>query len=119
MALYTAKLPLLFLYIRTFGVVKWLRYTCIVLVVLGGLGFVSTATYASVTCSPQLHSDEFPPIAFFKCIEGITNACIARASFSLTMDVFMFFLPLPVIKGLNMPFRRKAGLALVFMAGLL
>jgi hypothetical protein len=119
MALYTAKLPLLFLYIRTFSIIKWLRYTCITLVVVGGLGFVSTATYASVTCSPQIHGHEFPPVFFGGCIMGITNACLARASVSLTMDLVMFFLPLPVIKNLKLPFRRKAGLALVFMAGLL
>jgi hypothetical protein len=117
MALYTAKLPLLFFYIRTFAVVKWLRYTSWALVVVGGLGFLGTATYASVECSPQIHGDEFPPVAFFTCILGITNACIARASISLTMDVILFFLPMPVIKGLNLPTRRKAGLALVFTAG--
>ncbi|KAH7309889.1 hypothetical protein B0I35DRAFT_440775 [Stachybotrys elegans] len=119
MALYTAKLPLLFLYMRTFGLVKWLRHTAMALVVVGGISFIATAVYASVTCSPALHRDEFPPAAFFTCIVGITNACMARGSISLIMDVIMFILPLPVIKGLNMPFRRKAGLAFVFMAGLL
>ncbi|RYP46630.1 hypothetical protein DL768_007194 [Monosporascus sp. mg162] len=35
------------------------------------------------------------------------------------MDLIMFALPLPVIKKLQLPFRRKIGLALVFMTGLL
>ncbi|RYP86359.1 hypothetical protein DL769_000743 [Monosporascus sp. CRB-8-3] len=95
--MYTAKLPLLLLFIRTFGIEKWLRWTCKFLIIFGMLGFLATAT----------------------CITAVTHGAISRGSLSLTMDLIMFALPLPVIKKLHLPFRRKIGLALVFMTGLL
>ncbi|KAI0096817.1 hypothetical protein F4776DRAFT_658602 [Hypoxylon sp. NC0597] len=116
-AMYTAKLPLLFLFIRLFGVEKWLRWTCRFLIVFGLLGFLTAATYTSVSCSPQLHIVAVPFL--FKCVTAVTNGCISRGSLSLTMDLVMFVLPLPVITKLKLPLRRKLGLVLVFMTGLL
>ncbi|KAI1165315.1 hypothetical protein F5B18DRAFT_649797 [Nemania serpens] len=115
--MYTAKLPLLFLYIQTFGIKRWLRWTCKFLIVFSGLGFLTAATYGAVSCSPPLNGVDLP--ALFKCVTGITHACISRGSLSLTVDLIMFVLPLPIIKDLKLQRRRKIGLALVFMTGLL
>lgn len=118
MAMYTAKLPLLFLFIRTFGIKVWLRWTCRILVMFGALGFLASATYATTQCSPALHPGGGQPF-LLTCIQGVTHGTIARGSLSLFIDIILFFLPFPVLKSLNMPFRRKLGLAFVFMAGLL
>ncbi|CAI6043639.1 unnamed protein product [Clonostachys chloroleuca] len=108
--------PPLFLYIRTFGVERWLRRTCHFLAIMGFVGFISTATYTSVECSPQRHEET--PLFLFSCITAVTNGCIARASVSMAMDVPMFVLPIPVIWKLHMPLRRKIGLAMVFVVGI-
>ncbi|KAI1250341.1 hypothetical protein MGN70_007394 [Eutypa lata] len=114
--MYTAKLPLIFLLIRTFGIEMWLRRTCQALVIIGLLGFLGSAIYTGISCSPALNV--VSPLYLFKCITAVTQGTITRGSVSLMMDVVLFFLPLKVIKKLHLPLRRKIGLGLVFMTGL-
>lgn len=116
-AIYSAKLPLLFMLKRTFGVKIWFRWTCIFLIVFGTLGGVVTLLYASITCSPDLHTPT-PPF-LFACVTAVTNATIARGSLSLAVDIVIFILPISIIVNLKMPARRKIGLAIVFATGLL
>ncbi|CAG9994616.1 unnamed protein product [Clonostachys byssicola] len=116
-ALYTAKLPLISLLIRTFGIKRWLQITCKILVVLGFIGFMATAIYPTVRCSPQLHTVN--PMFLITCITSIADVTIPRGSISITIDVLLFVLPLPIIQTLKLPFRKKLGLVLVFIAGVL
>jgi hypothetical protein len=116
-AVYSAKLPLLFMLIRIFGIKDWLRWTCIFLIVVGTLGGVVTLLYAGISCSPDLH-EPTPPF-LFSCVGALTNATIARGSISLAVDVIVFVVPIPVIVDLKMPLRRKIGVAFVFATGLL
>ncbi|KAJ5456701.1 hypothetical protein N7530_011975 [Penicillium desertorum] len=116
-AVYSAKLPLLFMLIRIFGIKDWLRWTCIFLIVVGTLGGVITLLYAGISCSPDLH-EPTPPF-LFSCVGALTNATIARGSISLAVDVIVFVVPIPVIVDLKMPLRRKIGVAFVFATGLL
>ncbi|KAJ6139648.1 hypothetical protein N7471_006134 [Penicillium samsonianum] len=116
-AIYSAKLPLLFMLIRIFGIKDWLRWMCICLIVVGTLGGVITLLYAGISCSPDLH-EPTPPF-LFSCVGALTNATIARGSISLAIDVIAFVVPIPIIVNLKMPLRRKIGVAFVFATGLL
>ncbi|KAI2792040.1 hypothetical protein POX_b02073 [Penicillium oxalicum] len=116
-AIYSAKLPLLFMLMRIFGIKRWLRWTCQFLVVFGTLGGLITLLYAGISCSPNLHRPT-PPF-LFSCVTALTDATIARGSISLAIDVIVFILPIPVIVGLKMPLRRKIGLSLAFTTGLI
>jgi hypothetical protein len=116
-AIYSAKLPLLFMLIRTFGIKNWLRWSCIFLIVFGTLGGLATLLYAGISCSPDLH-EPTPPF-LFSCVAALTDATIARGSISLAIDVAVFIIPIPVIVNLKMPLRRKIGVAFAFGTGLL
>ncbi|KAJ5919760.1 hypothetical protein N7454_009595 [Penicillium verhagenii] len=116
-AIYSAKLPLLFMLKRTFGIKKWLRWSCLTLIILGTLGGVITLLYAGISCSPDLHKPTTPFL--FSCVDALTDATIARGSISLAVDVVTFILPIPIIVNLKMPLRRKIGLAFAFATGLL
>lgn len=116
-AIYSAKLPLLFMLNRTFGVKRWFRWTCLFLIIFGTLGGVITLLFASISCSPSLH-EPTPPF-LFSCVTALTNATIARGSLSLAVDVIVFVLPIPIIVNLKMPLRRKIGLGIAFATGLL
>jgi len=116
-AIYSAKLPLLFMLRRTFGIKKWLRRACLFLIVFGTLGGVITLLFAGISCSPDLHQPT-PPF-LFSCVTALTNATIARGSISLAIDVIIFILPIPIIIDLKLPLRRKIGLGIAFGTGLL
>ncbi|KAJ5947823.1 hypothetical protein N7466_000838 [Penicillium verhagenii] len=116
-AIYSAKLPLLFMLKRTFGIKKWLRWSCLTLIIFGTLGGVITLLYAGISCSPDLHKPTTPFL--FSCVAALTDATIARGSISLAVDVVTFVLPIPIIVNLKMPLRRKIGLGFAFATGLL
>lgn len=116
-ATYSAKLPLLFLLMRTFGARKWLHWSCLALIISGTLGGLVTLLFASISCSPGLHQPT-PPF-LFSCVTALTNATIARGSISLAEDVIIFVLPMPIIVSLKMPLRRKIGLGVAFATRLL
>lgn len=116
-AIYSAKLPLLFMLIRAFGIKTWLRWSCVFLIIFGTLGGVITLLYAGISCSPDFHEQTVPFL--FSCITALTDATIARGSLSLVIDVAVFILPIPVIVNLKMTLRRKIGVAFAFGTGLL
>ncbi|PYI05121.1 hypothetical protein BO78DRAFT_419980 [Aspergillus sclerotiicarbonarius CBS 121057] len=116
-AIYSAKLPLLFMLMRTFGIKKWLRWTCLFLIIFGTLGGVISLLYAGIACSPNLHEPTAPFLV--SCVDALTDATVARGSLSLAIDVIVFILPLPIIVNLKMPLRKKIGLAFAFATGLL
>ncbi|RAL15146.1 uncharacterized protein BO97DRAFT_421939 [Aspergillus homomorphus CBS 101889] len=116
-AIYSVKLPLLFMLIRTFGIKTWLRWTCLFLITFGTLGGLTTLLYAGISCSPDLHEPTTPFLV--SCVSVLTDATIARGSLSLFIDVIVFILPLPIILKLKMPLRKRIGLAFAFATGLL
>ncbi|KAI9650215.1 hypothetical protein NHQ30_000228 [Ciborinia camelliae] len=116
-AIYSAKLPLLFMLMRIFGVKRWFHWTCLFLIISGTLGGVITLLFASISCSPDLHKST--PLFLVSCVTDLTNATIARGSLSLAVDVITFIIPIPVIVNLKMPLRRKIGLGIAFATGLL
>lgn len=114
-AIYSAKIPLLVFFIRTFGSKAWLRRISQFLILAGIIAGLVTLLFAGISCSPDVH-EPGPPF-LFKCVTALTEATIARGAISLAMDVVMFVMPIPIIVKLQMPLRRKIALGLVFMTG--
>lgn len=114
-AMYFAKLPVLIFLIRIFGIQKWLRYTAYFLMVITALGFLASALWTGLQCSPNLHkADE----AFlFNCVSATLYTTVSRNSLSLAVDLVIFFMPLPLIAQLKLARRKKIGVGLVFLAG--
>ncbi|KAI1504831.1 hypothetical protein F5X99DRAFT_371110 [Biscogniauxia marginata] len=115
-AMYFAKLPLLILFLRSFGVKKWLRYTCYTLMVITAVGFLAAALYTGVNCSPEIHTSLGDPY-LFRCVSATFYTTVSRNSLSLIVDMVIFVLPLPIVTKLKLPLRKKIGLALVFLTG--
>jgi hypothetical protein len=114
-AMYFSKLPVLFLYIRTFGVQKWLRYTCWFLMVFNALGFICVMIYTGVMCSVELNPET--PQFLAQCVSITIYTTVSRNALSIAVDLVIFFLPLPIIAKLKLPFYKKLGVSLVFLTG--
>ncbi|KAF2683814.1 hypothetical protein K458DRAFT_42700 [Lentithecium fluviatile CBS 122367] len=114
-AMYFAKLPLLILFLRTFGIKKWLRYTCYFLVSFTAVGFLASAMYTGIQCSPEVYEPGVPFL--FQCVSATFYTTVSRNSLSLAVDVVIFILPLPIILKLKMALHKKIGIALVFLTG--
>ncbi|CAH0051929.1 unnamed protein product [Clonostachys solani] len=116
-AMWSSKVPVLLLYVRLFGIKRWLRYTCWILVVVTGLIFTAGAAYTSAICNTN--GNPITPVFMLECSNAASHAGVALGTVAIVTDVIIFVLPLPIIVKLKMSARRKGGLFLVFFTGLL
>ncbi|KAI1840834.1 hypothetical protein JX266_012982 [Neoarthrinium moseri] len=114
-AMYFAKLPILVLILRTFHVKKWLRYISYTLMSVTAVGFLASALWTGVHCSPGLHRQDQQFL--FGCVEATFYTTVSRNSLSLVVDLVIFVLPLPLIMKLKLPRNKKLGVAVIFLTG--
>ncbi|KAI1114482.1 hypothetical protein F5Y14DRAFT_170806 [Nemania sp. NC0429] len=116
LALWTCKAPILFLYIRLFGIKKWLRVISHTTLVLTALVYVSGIIAIPPACTPRTH----------ELSEGFIDNCQIRTrminvylgSVSVLADVIILVLPMPVVFGLKLLVRSRIGLVFLFLSGL-
>jgi hypothetical protein len=113
--IWLCKTPLIFLYLRLFHVKRWLRRACYAVLAIGfippAVALITTAVY----CAPRNTEDVDKPVC--GNMSGLFNTIIGL--FSVLTDVALFIIPLPIIKELNLPTRRKIGLGSVFLVGIM
>ncbi|KAI1120269.1 hypothetical protein F5Y10DRAFT_290040 [Nemania abortiva] len=116
LSLATSKIPILFLYIRLFGVKRWLKILSYVLLFVLVVLIVVSIVAIAVVCAP--HAEIEPQSHLLKCNNWSAHNGIATGIFSLVLDIIIFLLPIPIIINLRLPTSRKIGLAVVFASGL-
>lgn len=115
MSLTFTKLSILLQYLRIFKLRKLLIACYTLMTIVGLYGFEMFITGA-FPCWPVASFWDFhlKGICFPKEDIWFTNAAL-----NIATDLMIFMLPIPVIKGLNLPSRQKAALLGVFMLGFL
>jgi hypothetical protein len=115
--LWSAKAPILFLFVKIFGVRRWLRYACYATLSISALtwilALIPTLTRCPVNDSSFGLSD-LPVCIFGSSLSGIISSCMAIA-----VDITIFFLPIGPILALKLPLSRRLGVILVFCLGIL
>lgn len=110
-----AKSPLLLLYTKIFSSQPWVRRTSYITLVCGFLGFTATSIAGTLENPGNKVLDLKFWAGFLARSYGVA---VANAVFNLCMDIVAFVVPLPIIYRLQLPIRKKLGLALLFMVGL-
>ena len=78
---------------------------------------ISGAILISVKCSP---GDNNVDVEWLQvCIHNGLKVGVWTGSWSILSDIILFVLPLPVIFKLQVPMKKRIGLAVVFMTALL
>ncbi|KAK4168228.1 hypothetical protein QBC43DRAFT_116120 [Cladorrhinum sp. PSN259] len=115
---YFAKVPILLLYLRLFGgVYKWLRFTCYMLFILPIFILAGSASYCAAYCAPD--NKTVDQMFAVNCLRAIAIVCVFNGVFALVTDIIIFILPLPAVAQLTLPRKKKLGLVLIFLSGLL
>ena len=115
--IYFAKAAILTLYLRIFApkiIMRVLIYSA--LAILFPVYFAMIPV-ASVYCTPR-HGGTWNLSLLEQCHKTATLS-VVQGVFGVVSDIYIFTLPLPVIYNLNLAFRKRIGLLLVFMAGIL
>lgn len=110
------KTSILLLYLRIFNKVKWFRWTCIGLIFIVNFYCIASVVITIFQCHPVQR-------AWDRSIDG---SCIdngkfwyANAGYSITTDLIILCVPMPLVKKLQIPKVQKAALSMVFMLGVL
>ncbi|KAG4444141.1 hypothetical protein IFR05_000370 [Cadophora sp. M221] len=114
-AVSTVKLSILIFYLRL-STSKTFRYFVFGGMIFVALWFVSFETVIAMTCDTPEDPVGFTGSRLDHCVSnrpttkyhGITN---------ILTDFFVYFLPIPLLWGLNMPPKRRFGLIFVFAVG--
>ncbi|KAI0466123.1 hypothetical protein F4859DRAFT_332783 [Xylaria cf. heliscus] len=116
LALWTCKAPILFLYLRLFGIKKWLRITSYTILTVTAAVYASGIIAVPPACTPRTRN----------LSEDFINNCQGRTrminvylgSVSVLADIVILILPLPIVFGLKLVVKSRVGLLLLFLSGL-
>jgi hypothetical protein len=79
--------------------------------------YTAAAIYGTVICAPDnkvLDTDYL-----LNCINPSLKIGVYNGTISLISDIIIFILPIPVIAKLQLPLKKKIGVAVVFTTGIL
>ncbi|KAI0971689.1 hypothetical protein F4678DRAFT_472207 [Xylaria arbuscula] len=109
-SIYFAKAPVLVLYVRLFGIRKWFRVTVWTTLGVSFFIFLGSLLYASVKCSAGKVYDQITELG---CINAGGRNGLVHGVASLTLDLIIFVLPLPIVFHLHLSTNKKIGFAIV------
>jgi hypothetical protein len=115
--MWSAKAPILLLYIRLFSIEKWLRITSYFILVATFIILMATSTVSAVLCAPGIH--EITPLFLADCATKNSRFGIAMAVVAVVTDIIIIILPLPIVARMQLPLHKKIGLIAVFFTGIL
>ncbi|KAL9118742.1 MAG: hypothetical protein Q9187_004710 [Circinaria calcarea] len=112
-----AKAAILMLYLRVFQVKRIIRF-----LIYFGLTFMFVLYWISVPlfsyyCTPRA-GEAWDLTLLGKCHVNAKLALV-QGVFGVVADIYIFILPLPTIYNLNLAYKKKVGLAAIFMTGIL
>jgi hypothetical protein len=117
-AIWTSKAPILLLYIRLFGVKKWLKVASYVTLICTFVVFFVGMVYVGVACDPGSKPKPLDAKFIQSCISKSTKTGVTLGTTSVIADVMILVLPIPVILKLQMATPKKIGLFIVFLTGI-
>ncbi|KAI1099494.1 hypothetical protein F4804DRAFT_83139 [Jackrogersella minutella] len=115
--MYFSKTPILVLYLRIFGIKTWVRLITYATLALSSVSFLTSFVVVGAICT---HRAEVGDVTLLgKCLMTTIQAGVANGSTAVITDIIIIILPLPIIASLSLPLRKKIGLAIIFLTGVL
>ncbi|KAK3312786.1 hypothetical protein B0H66DRAFT_568903 [Apodospora peruviana] len=116
-AMWSSKVPILLLYIRLFGLpTTWLRIISYSTIATTFLLFLSGVAITGQACTVH-PGEELTKDLLAVCMERGNLVGFGLGFVALATDVVILAIPLPVLASLKIPFRKKVGLFVIFLAG--
>jgi hypothetical protein len=118
-AIFFAKLSIFLLYLRLFGPDKWVRYLSYAGIAASLAVYSSTTLGYGILCVRRPGDTWLETQLSDRCLAGSKPLLYIQAVFGLVSDLYIFFLPVPVVWRLQMPVRRRIGVLVIFTTGIL
>lgn len=104
------------LYLRLFDSKLWFRYASWVGIVSAFVIYIHSVPLIASFCVPR-NGDRWASLATFARCKRASADALAQGAGNIALDMYLLLLPLPVICRLQMPLKRKIGVAAVFLFG--
>lgn len=117
--IFFAKLSIFLLYLRTFGPNRSLRYLAYFGIAINLAIYLGTSFAYGYLCVPRPSETWLQSQTSNRCLEEGKPLSYIQGVFGIVSDLFIWILPLPVIWKLQMSFRKKVGVSMIFATGLM
>lgn len=116
-SMYFAKLAVLLLYLKLFAPKKTIRY-----LIYFGMAFIFCAYWINVPlqslyCAPR--AGQAWDASILPNCNKLTILGVAQGVCGVSSDLYILFLPVPVVLSLNLPLERRLGVLAIFMVGIM
>ena len=118
-AIFFAKLSVLLLYLELFAINKQTRIMVAIAITIITSQCIATITGQAVLCVPRPGVSWDIGDATHNCMVVADLYGIFMAAISLFSDLFIIYIPMPVVWRLQLPLRKKVGISVVFFTGVL
>jgi len=118
-SMWSAKLPILLLYVRLFGMVTpWLRITAYAIAAVTFFFFLVGMSAMAAKCTPPSSMLLLTPDFFPECLDRGTFTGVLLGFVAVVTDLIIILLPLPVLSQLRLPPGKKVGVMVIFLTGI-
>lgn len=118
-SMWSAKAPVLLLFIRLFGVQRWVRIISILTLAILGVAILAADSYNAAKCAPPKKDIDITPAFLLNCSKASSEVGVGLGTIGVVADIIIFIVPLPVIAKLHLPLAKRIGITVVFLAGIL
>ncbi|KYK61251.1 hypothetical protein DCS_02393 [Drechmeria coniospora] len=115
--LWTTKAPILVVYVKLFGVKKWIVHSCYAGLALSGAAYMCAMAPTFLRCHPG--TDDTTMLHLGHCVTGTTLTGVISGFVALVQDMVILVLPMPCIYNLHLAPGKKLAVGAVFCSGFL
>ena len=114
------KSSLLLLYLELFSSLRWLVLFVYFGLWVTGLFYLSTTIRKLVLCAPksQTQLGLLLGLSSEKCLSQAQTLKIVIGAFNLASDIYLLGIPLAAVWPLQMALKRKIGVTMIFLTGI-
>jgi hypothetical protein len=113
-SVFFSKMSILLLYLRIFTIKPHTCTAIYMLMVLNAGTYLPSLVIFPYFCSPRIGESWTAAIAY-QCSNKSTVWTQISAALAVALDIFIFILPLPLLRGLQLSPKKKRGVMLTFL----
>lgn len=109
------KIAIIALFLRLFKIERWVRWVAYPTVLVNAAFAIGQCTVVLVGCTPQHGIWAIRP----ECGRWLSKIAVSGGALGVATDLIILALPLPIIYKLQLEYKKKLGLFVVFAMGIL
>ncbi len=111
------KISLFLLYYRVFSRIKRTRFLIFIGIGVNAVFYATSFALILYFCGPGPGHNLIQSFDDHNCVVDARTLGTAQASFNIASDIYLLYIPVPVISNLQLSRQKKIGVIAIFMTG--